>query len=80
MFDVLITIATGLFFTKYWSKWRYGYFDFFCAGAAIVGAFLLPALVEKFVPEFSDLGVIAFDAGGALVGCLLYDAASFGWR
>jgi len=42
MFDVLITIATGLFFTKYWSKWRYGYFDFFCAGAAIVGAFLLP--------------------------------------
>jgi hypothetical protein len=40
----------------------------------------LPALAEKFVPEFSDLGVIAFDAGGALLGCLLYDAASFGWR
>jgi len=52
MFDVLITIATGLFFTRYWSKWRYGYFDFFCGGAAIVGAFLLPALAEKFVPEF----------------------------
>jgi hypothetical protein len=80
MFDVLITIATGLFFTKYWSKWRYGYFDFFCAGAAIVCAYLLPVLVEKFVPEFSDLGLIAFDSGGALLGCLLYDAASFGWR
>jgi len=34
------------------------------------------ALAEKFVPEFSDLGVIAFDAGGALLGCLLYDAAA----
>jgi hypothetical protein len=55
-------------------------FRFFLRGAAIVGAFLLPVLAEKFVPEFSDLGVMAFDAGGALLGCLLYDAASFGWR
>jgi len=66
MFDVLITIATGLFFTKYWSKWRYGYFDLFCAGAAIVDAFLLPALVEKFVTVQIEKGnktaiVLAFE-------------------
>jgi hypothetical protein len=80
MFDVLITIATGLFYTKYWSKWRYGYFDYFCAAASIIGAFLLPELAEKLFPEFSELGVIAFDSGGALLGCLIYDALSFGWR
>ena len=53
---------------------------FFRAGAAIVGAFVVPLLVDKYVPEFTNFGVIAFDSGGALLGCLLYDAFSFGWR
>ncbi len=80
MIDVVITVATALFLTRFWSKWRYGHFDYFCAGAAIGGAFALPALAEKFVPEFADLGMMEFDAGGALVGCLIYDGLSFGWR
>jgi len=40
MFDVS-SDATGLFFTKYWSKWRYA-ISTFLRGRAIVGAFLCP--------------------------------------
>jgi MFS-type transporter involved in bile tolerance (Atg22 family) len=76
--DALITCATALFLANFWSQWRYRFFDYFCAVAAIVGAFALPALAERFTPALADLGILAFDAGGALLGCLVYDAAA--WR
>ncbi|HXY59577.1 MAG TPA: hypothetical protein VEH76_13475 [Methylocystis sp.] len=73
MLSALATIATALFLTRFWSRWRYGFFDMFCALAAIAGAFALPLAAEKFVPELAELGIFAFDAGGALLGCLVYD-------
>ncbi len=80
MFDALVTICTALFFAKFWSKWRYGYFDYFCAAASIGCAFATPALIERFAPEFAALGLIEAEAGGAMLGCLIYDGLSFGWR
>jgi len=80
MFDALFTVVTALFLTRFWSTWRYGFFDVFCAFAAIAGAFALPALAEKFAPEIAELGVFALDAGGALIGCLAYDHFASGLR
>jgi len=77
MFDALMTCATALFLANFWSKWRYRFFDVFCASVAIVGAFALPALAERFTPQLVQLGVLGFDAGGALLGCLIYDAVSY---
>ena len=73
MLSVLATIATALFLSRFWSTWRYGFFDLFCALAAGAGAFLLPVLAECFVPEIADLGLFGLDAGGAFIGCLIYD-------
>ena len=78
MLDALITCVTALFLANFWSQWRYRFFDYFCAVAAIVGAFALPVLAERFTPALAELGLLAFDAGGALLGCLVYDAAA--WR
>jgi hypothetical protein len=80
MLDALVTIATALFLTNFWSKWRYGYFDAFCAGVAIAFAFATPFLTEKLAPEIANLGIFGLEAGGALLGCLIYDTASFGGR
>jgi hypothetical protein len=74
MFDALITIGGALFLTRFWSLWRYGFFDWFCAAAAIAGAFVAPALLEALAPEAASLGLFGAESGGALVGCLLYDA------
>jgi hypothetical protein len=76
--DAVVTCATALFLANFWSQWRYRFFDCFCAVAATIGAFLLPALAERLAPALADLGILAFDAGGALLGCLIYDAAA--WR
>lgn len=65
MLDVLLTCATALFLSHFWSQWRYQFFDYFCAVAAIAGAFVLPALAERMTPALADLGILAFDAGGA---------------
>jgi hypothetical protein len=78
MLDTLITCATALFLANFWSQWRYRFFDYSCAVAAIVGAFALPALAERLTPALADLGLLAFDAGGALIGCLVDDAAAYG--
>ncbi|QGM46581.1 hypothetical protein [Methylocystis heyeri] len=74
MFDALITIVTALFLTRFWSGWRYGFFDWFCAAAAVAGAFAAPPLLEALAPEAASLGVFGAESGGALLGCLLYDA------
>jgi hypothetical protein len=77
MFDVLMTLATALFLANFWSKWRYRFFDVFCALAATAGSFILPALAERFAPELAQLGILGFDAGGALLGCLAYDSLAY---
>jgi hypothetical protein len=77
MLDALITIGGALFMTKFWSLWRYGYFDWFCAAAAVAGAFIAPALLETLAPEAAALGVFGAEPGGALVGCVIYDALAY---
>ena len=80
MFDAIMTIAGALFLTKFWSIWRYGYFDFLCAAAAIACAFAAPLLMEKFAPSVAELGIFGAESAGALIGCLFYDAVAFGRR
>ena len=77
MLDALITCGTALFLANFWSKWRYKFFDIVCAIVATLFAFVLPQLAEKFTPELVRLGVLGFDTGGALLGCLLYDAIAY---
>jgi hypothetical protein len=77
MLDAAVTIATAFFLAHFWSKWRYGFVDALCVAAALACAFVLPVLAERFAPELADLGVLAFDAGGALLGCLIYDTLSY---
>ena len=73
MLEAIVTIATALLMTRFWSKLRYGFFDAFCALAATVGAFVTPLVAQKLAPELVEFGVLALDAGGALLGCLVYD-------
>ncbi len=80
MFDALMTIGTALFMTKFWSNWRYGYFDFFCAAAAVACAFAAPALMERFAPTVAELGVFGAESAGALLGCVLYDTLHYSRR
>lgn len=74
MFDALLTIGAALFMTKFWSNWRYGFFDYFCALVAVAGAFAAPLLFESLAPEAAELGIFGAESGGALLGCLIYDA------
>ena len=80
MFDAIMTIGGALFLTKFWSIWRYGYFDFLCAAAAIACAFAAPLLMEKFAPSLAELGIFGAEFRSALIGCLFYDAVAFGRR
>ncbi len=73
MFDAIMTIATALFLARFWSSWRYRFFDYTCALAAIGGAFVVPLIAERYAPQLVDLGLLSLDAGGALIGCLVYD-------
>jgi hypothetical protein len=74
LFDALYSFGVALFITNFWSKWRYGFFDLFCAAAAIAGAFATPLLIERYFKLLSEIGGLEAETGGALLGCLLYDA------
>ena len=80
MFDIAVTALVAVFFTGFWSRWRYGFFDLFCFAAALIGAFATPILIEKFFPLLIELGGVESEAAGALIGCLIYDMFNFGLR
>ncbi len=80
MLETLTTIGAALFMTNFWSNWRYGFFDYFCALVAVAGAFAAPALLESLAPEAAELGIFGAESGGALLGCLIYDALAVGRR
>jgi len=73
MFDFAITGLSTLFIASAWSKLRYDFFDLFCYIAAFVGALIVPALAARYFPMLEEVGGAPVDAGGALIGCLLYD-------
>ena len=73
MFSFALTGLTVLFLASMWSKLRYDFFDLFCFGAAFLGALIVPALVERYFPMLESVGGAPVDAGGALIGCLIYD-------
>ena len=66
MLDALITCVTALFLANFWSQWRYRFFDYFCAVAAIVGAFAL------VYPGLASIGALwlGFNMVCAVVVCL----------
>ena len=66
-----------VFCTGFWSRWRYRFFDLFCFGAALVGAFVTPFLIERYFPMLIELGGVESEAAGALIGSLIYDGVSF---
>ena len=77
MFDIAVTALVTVFCTGFWSG-GYGFFDLFCFGAALVGAFVTPFLIERYYfPMLIELGGVESEAAGALIGCLIYDGVRF---
>ncbi len=73
MFDFALTGLSVVFLAGMWSRLRYGHFDLFCFIAAFVCALALPPLIRRYFPMLEELGGAPLDAGGAFIGCLLYD-------
>ena len=73
MFDFAMTGLSAVFLAGMWSRLRYDFFDLFCFIFAFAGALLLPPLISRLFPALEEFGGAPLDAGGALIGCLIYD-------